>query len=205
MRKASVLALVIVLTLSVAGLGFAGQKPKKFKAKPFAFDPEGTGIITARWVTHQGLHDAGKSDHALYLKKDGPTATVAAAGAVITGVKGIRLNELGFDVINDGHCGAGAPRFNVTTIDGSLYFFGCSYGEHTPLDPPYANWTRVRFTDQDAYPQTPETPPWPGFGNAVIGSIVLIFDEGTDVGTGATVLDNIDINQKLIGKPGNAK
>jgi hypothetical protein len=59
---------------------------------------------------------------------------------------------LGFDVRNDGWCGAGAPRYNVTLVGGDsfYFFFGCAYGIHTPV-PGYPNWTRVRFTNADAF------------------------------------------------------
>lgn len=199
MKKLSILVLVFVLCLFM--VNGASAASKKIKAKPFVVDPDDSGNVVAAWVTHQGLPDAGKSDHALYLQKDGSTSVVAAAGAVIRGVEGIILNELGFDVRNDGHCSAGAPRFNVITTTG-VYFFGCVDGTQTPIDD---EWTQIRFTDADASPQLPTTPLWPGFGNVTVGSIMIVFDEGTDQGQGFTFLDNIDINGILIGKPGNAK
>ena len=224
MKKLSALtAVVTFLCFALASVPAAvgksnGQFPAgKFKAKPFEFvgtaaecapAPAGTDTVTADWVTHQGLPDAGNSNHALFLEKLGATSNCAAAGAVIDGVGAITLTELGFDVSNDGHCGAGAPRFNVTTTGGFLYFFGCSSGVHTPAPDDPVNWTRVRFTDADAFPQLATNPPWPGFGSAVVQSIAIIFDEGTDTGpdfTGHVFLDNIDINGVLMGKPGNAK
>jgi hypothetical protein len=45
-------------------------------------------------------------------------------------------------------------------------------------------------------------------GFPVMGTIEdakVIFDEGTDDGTGSVYLDNIDVNGSLIGKPGKAK
>lgn len=200
MKRLSILVLVFVLCLFMVNVVSAA--PRKIKAKPFIFDPDDSGIVVAAWVTQLGLPDAGKSDHALYLQKDGDTSVEAAAGAIIRGVEGITLYELGFDVRIDGHCGAGAPRFNVRTTTGDLYFFGCSYGIHTPIN---AEWTQVRFTDTDAFPQLSDTPLWPGFGNVTVESIMIVFDEGTDQGQGFTYLDNIDINGILIGKPGNAK
>ena len=199
MKRLSIFVLVFVLCLFMVNVASAASK--KIKAKPFIFDPGDSGIVVAAWVTHQGLPDAGKSDHALYLQKDGSTSVVATAGAVIRGVEGIILNELGFDVRNDGHCSTGAPRFNVITTTGDLYSFGCSYGIHNPIN---SDWSEVRFTDADASPQL-SSPPWPGFGNVEVESIMIVFDEGTDQGIGSTFLDNIDINGILIGKPGNAK
>lgn len=208
-----IVSVLLVLAVAMAGPAF-GAKKTKFKAKPFVFDPGATGIVSAKWVTHQGLGDAGKSDHALVLQKQGTTATVASAGAAISKVKNLVLTELGFDVEDGTHCGAGAPRYNVTLTDGSVFFFGCSHGDMTPIgaDSQGDTWTRVRFTDADAFYGGGPTLVWPGFGVAEAQAIHVIFDEGTDtvglpVGTtlGLVRMDNLDVNGKLMGKPGNSK
>jgi hypothetical protein len=184
-----------LVSLALAGTAFAASL--HLKAQPWTYDPDTTGTIAAKWVAN-----AGVEGHGLFLQKDAPTATNAAGGATISGFTGT-LTELGFDVRNDGHCGAGAPRFNVYTTNGTYYFFGCAYGVHTPV-PGNANWTRVRFGDADAFPADGVTT-WPGFGTAQVTGIDIVFDEGTDVGVGFAWLDNIDVNGTLIGKPGNAK
>jgi hypothetical protein len=206
-----IVSVLLVLAVAMAGPAF-GAKKTKFKAKPFVFDPGATGIVSAKWVTHQGLGDAGKSDHALVLQKQGTTATVASAGAAISKVKNLVLTELGFDVEDGTHCGAGAPRYNVTLTDGSVFFFGCSHGDMTPFgaDSQSDTWTRVRFTDADAFYAGGPTLLWPGFGVAEVQAIHVVFDEGTDTplasGTpGLVRMDNLDVNGKLMGKPGNSK
>jgi hypothetical protein len=212
-RRYAAIALALVALLAVGGSATAAKR-SKFRAKPTVFDPDATGIVSSAWVTHQGLGDAGKSDHALVLKKEGTTATVASSGAAISKVKNLVLTELGFDVEDGTHCGAGAPRYNVTLTDGSLFFFGCSHGDMTPLgaDSQGDTWTRVRFTDADAAYASGPTLVWPGFGIAEVQALQVVFDEGTDtlglpVGTtlGLVRLDNLDVNGKLIGKPGNSK
>src|SRR5467141_787681 len=93
----------------------------------------------------------------LLLVKTGPTANYAAAQADITGVKGSTLTELGYDIRKPGadsrfgdrgsHCGAGAPRFNVTASDGVTYdFIGCS-STATPVTSELdgASWIRLRW------------------------------------------------------------
>src|SRR5918996_1538336 len=181
-RSLALIAGVAIVALAMAGPAL-GAKKTKFKAKPFVFDPGATGIVSAKWVTHQGLGDAGTSDHALVLQKQGTTATLASAGAAVSKVKNLVLTELGFDVEDGTHCSGGAPRYNVTLTDGSVFFFGCA-----------------------------PTLVWPGFGVAEVQAIHVVFDEGTDtVGlpVGATPalvrLDNLDVNGKLMGKPGNSK
>jgi hypothetical protein len=205
-RRYGAIALALVALLALGSTATAA-KPK-FRAKPFVFDPDATGIVSSKWVTHQGLGDAGKSDHALVLKKLGTTATNASAGATIRKVKNLTLTELGFDYEVGGHCGAGAPRYNVTLADGTLFFFGCSSGDvvGTLTDSQGDVWNRVRFTDADAvYSGTGPTTVWPGFGTAVVSAISVVFDEGTDVGVGFVRLDNLDVNGKLMRKPGNSK
>lgn len=179
--------------LASAALGQSG-----FIAKPGTFDPDKTGIVTATWSNNIGLPDAGGSNFGLLLQKNGLTSVNAAAGAFIQGVEGITLTILGFDYKNGSHCGAGAPRFNVQATDGFHFMGGCSNA--TPTGAPAVGWTRVTI---DPYNPTQAFPPLtPG---ATILGITLIFDEGTDQGTGSTLLDNINVNGVYIGKPGNAK
>jgi hypothetical protein len=207
-NRTALIASGLVLSLVLAGSALAGPPAgvalKRLKVKPSVFDLDGTGIASSKWVTHQGLADAGKSDHALVLKKEGTTATNASAGASLHGVKKLlALTELGFDYEVGGHCGDGAPRFNVTLTDGTVFFFGCASGDvmGTLTDRDGDMWNRVRFTNADAFPQDGVSV-WPNFGVAEVQAIHIVFDEGTDVGVGFTRLDNIDVNGKLMGKPG---
>jgi len=97
------LSAVVAALVSISSFGFATV----VQVLPGLFDPDGTGIVTAHWITRQGLaDDVGKANHALFLQKDGPTSVNASAFAVIGGVEGLTLTELGFDYRNDGHCGA---------------------------------------------------------------------------------------------------
>jgi|ERR1051326_2292805 hypothetical protein len=173
--------------ISVAALLIAANT---FKVIPGTYDPDHTGIISSAWVAGIGLPDAGGSNHGLYLAKDGPATTNAAAFAVIDGVAGIKLTELGYDVKDGSHCSGGAPRFNVTASDGFHFVGACTNG--TPTGFPAPGWTRFRFSNAQAFP--PIDP------NATINSITVLFDE-----EGSAVIDNIDVNGTLMGKPGNAK
>lgn len=199
---------VIVTSLVVLVLAAVVLAGPPFRAKPFEFDPTNSGIVEAAWIPHEGLPDNnGNSNHALFLSKDGLTATNASSGAILQGVAGITLTELGFDVRNDGHCGAGAPRFNVTMSNDGLHFVGCIYGAVTGTftDPQGNIWTRRRWTAPALASMTAVVafpPITPASGTVV--SISIVFDEGSDQGQGFTHLDNIDVNGVLIGKPGNA-
>ena len=189
------LSAVVAALVSISSFGFATV----IQVQPDVFDPDGTGIVRAQWIGRQGLpDDVGKANQALFLQKDGPTSANASAFAVIGGVEGLTITELGFDYRNDGHCGAGAPRFNVTLPDGTYFFFGCIYG--APHEAPASDWTRITWNNSEGTVFPAGDYVWPKFP-VVVQSIAIVFDEGTDVGPGFALLDNIDINGSLIGKP----
>ena len=191
---------------------------------PFTFDPAGTNLVAALWNTGLGcptgatstagpVNDPAcltgdlkdKRNEGLLPAKTGPTGNVAAAGARLLGVKGIKLTELGYDLRkslnqttpNGSHCGAGAPRFNVTTDDGVTHFVGCNSPPGVVVSASNA-WIRLRWTVAQLAAAFPPILP-----TQTVTSITIIFDEGTDTGPdffGAAVLDNIDVNGNLVGR-----
>lgn len=199
MKKSYITSLIAIASLALAGSAFAQNG---FQAKPGTFDPDRTNIVTASWTNGIGLQDSGGSNFGLLLAKNGTTETNAAAGAAITGVSEITLSELGFDFKDGGHCGAGAPRFNVQASDGFHFMGGCSNSTLTP-SPAGAGWTRARINPYDPAQAFPPLTP-----GATIQTITVIFDEGTNTvtpGAGSVILDNIDVNGVLIMKPGNSR
>jgi hypothetical protein len=178
----------------------------KFKVDPGVFigkagdcgPTPGSRIVGAAWVKDMGLPDThGNDSEALLLSKNGATADCSAAGASLKGVKGITLTEIGFDIRNGGHCGAGAPRFNVQATDGFHFLGGCANATQTP-NTPQAGWTRVRIDPTNPAQAFPPIAP-----GAKIISIDIVFDEGVDTGpdfSGIAVLDNIDVNGVLVGR-----
>jgi len=180
----------------------------------------GSSIVTSAWLGGMGLPDDGTSANSpapgarsdqhlgLLLNKNGPTSDCSASGATIEGFRpGTTVTELGFDYREGGHCGAGAPRFNITTSAGFTYFAGCVHGVQTPA-PQDPEWTRVRFGAGvgTVFPADTSNPPFI-FGTTQVRSLDIVFDEGTEAtspsdptGVGLAVLDNIDVNGKLITK-----
>ena len=133
-----------------------------------------------------------KKVEGLLLAKTGPTANFASAVADLKRVPRT-VTELGFDIRKQGgtasplgsHCGAGAPRFNVTTSTGT-FFVGCNSPPPTTQVPSLTGWTRVTYTV--------------AFTN--VERISIVFDEGQDTGPdffGLTVLDNINVNGERVG------
>jgi hypothetical protein len=191
-RLVAIAIAVAALVVAATALGASG----KLKATPVAYDPDGSGIVVSEWRSGAGEPDAGSSGHGLVLEKNGPTATNAAPVVLVDGVAGQTLDELAFDIKNGSWCGAGSPRFNVTTVESGTHFYACYYGTKTDLG---NGWTRVTFG--------PDTPfAGNAFGETIV-RIQIVVDEGNDLsgnGTpGQSVLDNIDVNGVVIGKPGS--
>jgi hypothetical protein len=135
----------------------------------------------------------------LLLSKNGTTPDCSAAQAEIQRATGMTVTAtfaLGFDFRNGGHCGAGAPRFNVDTNKG-FFFVGCANAPQSPAPQDARQWTRTRSVLTTC---GVECFPGPIPVGAKINSINIIFDEGTDTanndtqGVGLAVIDNIFIN-----------
>ncbi|HEY6202854.1 MAG TPA: hypothetical protein VI056_07405, partial [Candidatus Limnocylindria bacterium] len=224
MRRVLVLVTVAALVGLLPGSAVADDN-NKVQAVPFTFvgtaaecspSPAGSRIVTAAWLGGMGLPDNGgpnattpNDPHTgLLLSKNGPTADCSSSGARITGVQGMTVDAaftLGFEYRNGGHCGAGAPRFNVVaklgTAAETFHFVGGCSNETTPIgatqDP--TQWTRVMFQTSNPAESFPVIP----VGSKIV-SISILYDEGTDTanndtqGVGLAVIDNIWINGKLI-------
>ena len=204
---------VALLASAMAGpaLARAENGNLRIQVVPFEFDPNHSGIVASGWQKHLGLPDAkGNENFGLLLSKNGQTPTNASAGARVLGVNGITLTDLGYDMRMGGHCGAGAPRFNVVTSDGVRHFVGCSSPQPTvELAPPTADgltpntgWTRLHWTPAQLLTAFPPITP-----AMKVRSISIVFDEGVDTGpdfSGMAVLDNIRVNDAFAGKPGKS-
>jgi hypothetical protein len=222
--------MVKVMAFSVALTGFiASDAWAQYKVVPWTFvgtadqcGVAGNKIVTSSWLGGMGLpdngtaHPDGTQHFGLLLSKNGPTANCSSAGASVNGIgEGDPLTGLGFDFRRGGHCGAGAPRFNVYTSSdfSEYYFFGCASGVHTDSPQDAANWERVRFSSADGQPADPVQGPFV-FGVTPVYAIEIVLDEGTDApvagppgrsdleGIGLAVLDNVLINNTLIRKKG---
>ena len=180
-------ALLSVMTLT----GGAGAAPTStFSISPWVFDPGNAcpGIVS-QWDT-----TIGNPPPSLHLTKPCPTATNASSGASVNGVNGITLTELNFDYRNDGHCGAGAPRYNVVTSDDVTHFFGCASATKTATTD--SNWTNASWDPTNPAQAFPVIT-----AGETVKSIDIVFDEGTDQGNGFAYLDNFSINSQIIGAP----
>jgi hypothetical protein len=183
-----------------------------FGVNPAVYDPGHIYEATAEWEAGLGCINAVSSgacstgdgedtqNTGLLFAKSGATPDNVAGFATIIGLGHPAPLEFGYDIRNGGHCGAGAPRFNVVTNDNVLHYIGCNSPPPTSATPGLG-WTRMRWGDQVNSIMPPAFPQF--LAGNTIKSVALVFDEGIDTGpdfSGAVVLDNIDINTVLVGR-----
>jgi hypothetical protein len=201
--------------LVVAGVAVAAT-PVFHAVTPSRFDPGNTKLVQSVWLTGIGCPTnaklsgattpspytaagcptgdaADKENKGLLLAKTGPTDNNASAVAQLKDPPPT-VTELGYDLRKPGidqtdprgsHCGAGAPRFNVITTTGTI-FVGCNSPPPT-VEAAGDGWQRLRWNET--------------YTN--VTAIYIVFDEGQDTGPdnfGAAVLDNVDVNGKLVGR-----
>src|SRR5438094_5411654 len=230
MKLRAILTVLAIVTLT-AGAAYAAAK---FTVTASEFDPAHTFLVQAQWLdgigcpTNAGVSADGSTitshytdaacttgdssdshNQGLLLVKTGATPNYAAAQADISGVSGIHLTELGYDIrkprtfadASGSHCGAGAPRFDVITSDNVDHFVGCA--SPPPLQTATGlGFLRLRWTAVQLAAAFPPILP-----TDTVKSITIIFDEGQDTAPdnfGLAVLDNIDINGTLVGQGDNA-
>lgn len=180
MRRLLFYALLLASALAVSGVAAAGT---------LTLHPSGFGEHSySAWKAHEGLPDSnGSKDQALYFQKMTATTTFAAGVAVFKGVEGMPTSALGdleFWWRTDGHCGAGAPRFNIRirTMLGLTVtqFVGCQgmVPGGTAMAPNGQTFQQRTFPAGLILPGT-------------VVSLSLVFDEGNDVGHGFVYLDDI--------------
>jgi hypothetical protein len=175
--------------------------------------PDGFGEKSyAAWKAHEGIQDgSGNADQALYFQKMTATETFAAGVARITGLEGQSLTALvgtglglQWERRDDGWCGAGAPRWNISvTGPGGVrttIFLGCAAADHTP-DPQNAGWTIDTFPGLGAALPAGTSP-----ADFTINGLSIVFDEGTTLsgapyGLGFVFLDNIKVNDQTWTSP----
>ena len=163
--------------------------PATALAGTLTLHPSGFGEKAySAWKAKEGLPDSkGHDNQALYFQKLTSTATFSAGVAVIKGLRGMpaeALEGLAWDHRTDGHCGAGAPRWNVgltnvNTGQRRTVFLGCYAAQHTQLGPgPNGQtWCRDSYPSVAAEILAQTGQPASAF---TIRGLAIVFDEGTD-------------------------
>ncbi|MFL5736573.1 MAG: hypothetical protein ACJ76P_04470 [Actinomycetota bacterium] len=169
-KRLSFVAILAAMVLMVPLAASAGQ----FTLHPSGFGPHSY----ASWKAGEGLPDSnGNKSQALYMQKFTTTPTTAAGVVLIKGFEGMPASELtglAWDHREDGHCGAGAPRWNIglTLPNGTqtTAFLGCNAAQHTQL----AASTNGHGWCMDTQPSA--AIPTQG----TIRYLAIVFDEGND-------------------------
>jgi hypothetical protein len=230
MKRRTILASAAIFVLTAS----AAYAAVRFSVRTGEFDPSNTFLVQAEWLSGIGCPTSARTTVGTYtdggcptgdasdrqtqgllLAKTGPTANNASAFAVLQGVQGTALTELGYDLRKPGgvatdsrgsHCGAGAPRFNVTTQDGTTYFIGCN-SPSAIVTNAGVGWMRLRWGGGGTLSGfSQSTGALVNISGMTVRSISIVFDEGQDTGPdnfGLAVLDNIDVNGTLVGRGEN--
>lgn len=216
MRYGKKFVLTAVAALIVVGVAVAAVPVFK-TVSPIKFDPMQTKLVQSDWIAGIGCptnarqtldgatlsssytdpacttgDPADKDNKGLLLAKTGPTANVAAAFAQLKDVPSPTITEVGYDIRKPvgqidprgSHCGGGAPRFQFETTSGTVFGPGCNHVTSTVVG---NGWIRLRWT----------------VNFTDVTAVYIAFDEGQDTGPdefGLAVLDNIDLNGKLVGR-----
>jgi hypothetical protein len=212
---------LIVAVALLCALPAGADPPAQLKVQPFTFadvsgdfgPPVNPSVVSAKWVNKQGTTSTpttqgSPADFGLVLTKQTATSTAAASGAVLKGPEGAVVTlttEFDYAYRSDGHCGAGAPRFNVTVTDGTdsaTYAVGCA-NPATITTPINASWTAKTWTPANFFFLNGN--PLVLLVGSTIESVAIVFDEGTDVGPGKAILDDVSYNGLVAGGPSTTK
>jgi hypothetical protein len=201
----------ILLTAATVALVVAMMSPIAYADAGLKLRPGSFGANTeGAWKSKQGLPDSkGNARHALYLQKFTQTSDFVAAYAVVDNIEGLpanQLTKLSWEHRDDGHCGAGAPRWNIVVKgqSGTEYtlFLGCAAAVHTF---PHPDWTKDSYTGAAILTvgaaNSGNTLNLADIQAGTITALYVLFDEGTDQGPGFVYLDNITVNDKVFTGP----
>lgn len=194
--KLIVLAVAAVVVLALPALATAA-KPSTIKLKPVAgrfvgdeFKPVGNSTdAQANWTNKEA--ETGK--FSMFLQKSVPTTSPAFAAAIVEGVEGktvADLGSLGFSV--KGPCTGGSPRFNLqydTDSDGEadgIAFYGCA-NHPFPSMTDYTHMFVPTATIADNGPVDPA---------ATVISLAVLVDE-----QGSYYVDNVMAAGQTTGEP----
>jgi hypothetical protein len=197
MRKLVIAAATAGLLAVTAGSALAAA-PTDIKLKPSAGSCNGTGIGNSQNAQAQWTNKTSETGKfSVELQKSAPTTDCSYAAALVKGVEGLTVTQLGTIGFSTDNCGAGAPRFNLlydTNNDGQydgVAFYGCANHITGPGLKP--GWTRMdvatpTVADNGVVPPT-----------ATVVQLYVIVDE-----QGTYHVDNVTAAGQTTGEPNGA-
>jgi hypothetical protein len=177
--------------------GGTGGSDNAIRAWPYAYDPAGSNTVAASWIDGTGAATGSSAttdmlNQGLLLSKTSSASNQALAAVVISGVEGAPVTQLGFDLLTGSQCTAKSPRLVVVTMDDVVHKAGCATAT---LQPALAKgWQRLRIDPSNSAQMVPAIP-----AGSEVKSMHLVVDDGPETGSSVVVIDNIDVNGKLIG------
>jgi hypothetical protein len=192
----------LVAILAIVPLAMTTGAEARLDTVPTVYNPGKAPVqITAAWASSSGgVPDEGPSSQLILQISD----TVAyppgaAATSVVTPVEGLTVTHLAFDHQLGTYCTNGSPRWDVETVDGSVYAFGCASGIRQ-VDLPAVGWERVTFTCADVQVLKGVPGSCPLGSTQTVSRLQIVQDEGGS----ATTLANLDVNWSVMSGPGQA-
>jgi large repetitive protein len=190
--------LPVILRVVSGDDGGGGGDDSSLHAWPYAYDPASSNTVAASWMDGMGAASSATAttdprNQGLVLSKTSAASSQAQAGVVMRDVEGVSLTVLGYDIRQGGQCTAKSPRFVVVTSDDVVHKIGCATGIAQAA--PAAGWKRLRFDSANSAQTSPAIAP-----GTRVKSIYLVLDDGPETGSSIVVLDNINVNGKVIGE-----
>jgi hypothetical protein len=180
-----------------SGTGSTGDA---LRAWPYAYDPAGSNTVAASWMDSMGAGTTTTTstttdilNQGLVLSKTSAASNQAQAGAVIRGVEGMSLTQLGFDLRTGSQCTVKSPRLVVVTTDEVVHKAGCQTATSQPAPAP--GWQRLRIDPTNPAQMVPAIA-----AGSKVKTMHVVVDDGPETGSSVVVIDNIDVNGKLIGR-----
>ena len=182
----------IVLVVGSRG-GYGGGDGGDAYVQPFTYDPGARNTVAASWQKPaSGSSASGQSTAKLLtMSKSTQGPPSALSGALISGVEGTTVTQLGYDLKSGSECTARAPQFVVVTDDNVVHHAGCTQGRF--FTTASADWQRVNFDPADASQFTP--PLQPGTVAKTVAVVMARVEQN-----GTAVLSHIRLNGKRVSE-----
>lgn len=191
----------VLVSAALAG-GHSGikLKPTAGRGNPPSYKTIGNGTAAQAQWTNKAAHSGRFS---VLLDKSVPTTDYAFAAAVVDGVEGDTVADLGnIGFWAKGQCGGGAPRFNLyydTNSDGEadgVAFYGC--GNHVVgTDGAWTHMEADASAPESCYTFNPTIGPCTLTDASTVTSLSVLVDE-----QGTYYVDDVTAAGDTTGEPG---
>ncbi len=198
-------ALTLLLSFASTTLPCFADSWGPWVLEPANYDPDCAGCVSSEFIN---------IDHELVLQlvktcpvpdPAHPDGTASGGHLELPAGTHFKLNELGWDITPDSHCGAGAPRFNVYDTQGHYWFYTCywmsQYGTVVPqkngMNRLTCNPANVPLDVSQSYANTP-----PFTNETQVSRIDLVMDETGTANLGRLTINGVPVHFDLTHRQG---